>query len=291
MANEDGSVVVVYNGEIYNYPELRDVVLARGHRLKTHCDTEILAHLYEDEGIDFAARLNGIFAFALFDRRRRKLFLVRDPLGVKPLVYAVRDGKLAFGSEAKAVLASGLVGAELDEASLHLTMNVRYVPGEPDVLPWDPAAAARARRSSSPGGRPGCGPTRASTGRRTPASPATSGWRGSGATTSEAVKRQLLSDVPLGVSLSGGIDSSSIVAMLRRATTGPIKTFSLGFDEPTDELDDARFVAETYGTEHHELVLARARPALPRARRSGTPKSRRSTRCSSTCCTASSAST
>ncbi len=121
MANEDGSVVVVYNGEIYNYPQLRDVVLARGHRLRTHCDTEILAHLYEDEGIAFAARLNGIFAFALLDRSRRKLFLVRDPLGVKPLVYSIQDGMLAFGSEAKAVLASGLVSAELDEASLRRT--------------------------------------------------------------------------------------------------------------------------------------------------------------------------
>src|SRR5580700_7746041 len=130
MANEDGSVVVVYNGEIYNYPELRELVLARGHRLTTHCDTEILPHLYEDEGIDFAARLNGIFAFALFDRSRRKLFLVRDPLGVKPLVYSIQDGMLAFGSEAKAVLASGLVSAEIDEASLHLSMNVRYVPGD-----------------------------------------------------------------------------------------------------------------------------------------------------------------
>jgi asparagine synthase (glutamine-hydrolysing) len=130
MANEDGSVVVVYNGEIYNYPELRDFVGARGHRLATRCDTELLPHLYEEEGIGFAARLNGIFAFALYDRARRKLYLVRDPLGVKPLVYAARGSRLAFGSEAKAILASGLVDAELDEASLHLTMNLRYVPGE-----------------------------------------------------------------------------------------------------------------------------------------------------------------
>src|SRR5262245_42132155 len=130
MWSEDGSVVVVYNGEIYNYPELRAHVLRRGHRLQTTCDTEVIPHLYEEEGLGFLPRLNGIFAFALFDRPRRKLFLVRDPLGVKPLVYAVRDRRLAFGSEAKAVLASGLVGAELDEASLHLSMNVRYVPGE-----------------------------------------------------------------------------------------------------------------------------------------------------------------
>ena len=115
MANEDGSVVVVYNGEIYNYPELRDHLLGCGHTLETHCDTELLPHLYEDEGIEFVQRLNGIFAFALWDTRKGKLYLVRDPLGVKPLVYARRDDRLAFASESKAILASGLVSAELDE--------------------------------------------------------------------------------------------------------------------------------------------------------------------------------
>src|SRR5688500_296052 len=117
MANEDGRVVVVYNGEIYNYPELRRHVLAQGHTLRTGCDTELLPHLYEDEGIEFIRRLNGIFAFALWDSRRQKLFLVRDPIGVKPLVYAIVDGRLAFASEAKAVLASGLIRAQLDPVS------------------------------------------------------------------------------------------------------------------------------------------------------------------------------
>jgi asparagine synthase (glutamine-hydrolysing) len=254
MANEDGSVVVVYNGEIYNYPELRGLVLARGHRLRTHCDTEILPHLYEDEGMAFAARLNGIFSFALFDRKRRKLFLARDPLGVKPLVYSVRDGMLAFGSEAKAVLASGLVPAELDEASLHLSMNVRYVPGDRtffrNISRLPPGhvlefADGRARLSSY------------ATIDWTPdESMKTGDWlEGIRHHYQEAVKRQLISDVPVGVSLSGGIDSSSIVAMLRRTTSGPIKTFSLGFGEPTDETDDARFVARTFGTEHQEIVL------------------------------------
>src|SRR6266545_1046616 len=130
MTNEDGSVVVVYNGEIYNYPVLRQELLARGHILKTHCDTEVLPHLYEEHGIDFLGRLNGIYALALWDRRTRTLWLARDPLGVKPLVYASAGGRLAFGSEAKAILASGVVDAALDEASLHLTMNLRYVPGE-----------------------------------------------------------------------------------------------------------------------------------------------------------------
>ncbi len=259
MSNEDGSVVVVYNGEIYNYPELREHVLARGHRLETTCDTEVLPHLYEDEGIDFLRRLNGIFAFALLDRSRRTLFLVRDPLGVKPLVYTVRGQRLAFGSEAKAVLASGLVAADLDEASLHLSMNVRYVPGDRTFF-------AGIRRLS-----PGHVLEFGDAGVRcfgyagidwTPdESPTRGDWcEGIVDHYQAAVRRQLLSDVPVGVSLSGGIDSSSIVAMLRRAEVGPIKTFSLGFDEPTDELDDARFVARTYGTEHHEIVLRE--PAL-----------------------------
>jgi asparagine synthase (glutamine-hydrolysing) len=255
MTNEDGSVVVVYNGIIYNYPQLRDELVARGHQLHTTCDTEILAHLYEEEGIDFAARLNGIFAFALFDRRARKLFVVRDPLGVKPIVYAARDGRLAFGSEAKAVLASGLVDADFDPASLHLSMNVRYIPGDRtlfrDIDRLPPAHVLevdgtgwRVRPYTSIDWTPDESLTREQ-------------WmEGIREHVEAAAHRQLLADVPLGVSLSGGIDSSTIVAMLRRGDpTREIKTFSLGFDEPTDELDDARFVAETFGTDHHEIVL------------------------------------
>jgi asparagine synthase (glutamine-hydrolysing) len=254
MWNEDGSVVVVYNGEIYNYPELRELVLRRGHKLTTTCDTELLPHLYEDEGMGFLSRLNGIFAFALFDRSKRKVFLVRDPLGVKPLVYAIRDRRLAFGSEAKAVLASGLVGAELDEASLHLSMNVRYIPGDRTFF-------AGIRRLA-PGHVLEFGD-----GRSRHFGYADIDWTPDDTLTRAdclegirhhyhaAVRRQLLSDVPVGVSLSGGIDSSCIVAMLRRGNTGPIKTFSLGFDEPWDELDDARFVARLFDTDHHEIVL------------------------------------
>jgi asparagine synthase (glutamine-hydrolysing) len=254
MANEDGSVVVVYNGEIYNYPQLRELVLDRGHKLTTHCDTEILPHLYEDEGIGFTARLNGIFAFALYDRARRTLFLARDPLGVKPLVYTVQRGQLAFGSEAKAVLASGLVGAELDELSLHLAMNVRYIPGHRTffrgitrlpaghVLEFA-GGQARLQQYAAVDWTPDTSLSRGD-------------WlEGIRFHYEQAVKRQLISDVPVGVSLSGGIDSSSIVAMLRRTTSGPIKTFSLGFDEPTDETGDARFVAQKFGTEHAEVVL------------------------------------
>ncbi len=254
VMNADGSVAVVYNGEIYNYDELRAQVLAHGHQLHTSCDSEVLPYLYEHEGIGFAARLNGTFAFALYDRRARKLFLVRDPLGVKPVVYASERGCVAFGSEAKAVLASGLVAPALDETALHLSMNVRYVPGTRTlfrgihrlapghVLEVD-GAGMRDYAYTSIDWSPDEGLTR-------------SEWlEGIRCHYEEAVNRQLVSDVPLGVSLSGGIDSSSIVAMLRRRNVGTIKTFSLGFDEPWDELDDARFVAKTYETEHHELVL------------------------------------
>src|SRR5215472_3193617 len=237
MANEDGSVVVVYNGEIYNYPELRELVLSRGHRLNTTCDTEVLPHLYEDEGIGFAARLNGIFAFALFDRRKRTLFLVRDPLGVKPVVYAQRGGQLAFGSEAKAVLASGLVAPELDEASLHLSMNVRYVPGErtffAGIRRLPPGHVLELRNGDSRVFE------YAGVDWTPDESLSKNDWiEGIRHHYEAAVHRQLLSDVPVGVSLSGGIDSSSIVAMVRRSVSGPLHTFSLGFNEPTDELGD-----------------------------------------------------
>jgi asparagine synthase (glutamine-hydrolysing) len=254
MENEDGSVVVVYNGEIYNYPELRAHLLARGHVLRTRCDTELLPHLYEDEGIDFVRRLNGIFAFALWDRRRRALFLVRDPLGVKPLVYAAEGALLAFGSEAKAVLASGLLEAELDEVSLHLTMNVRYVPGDRTLF--------SGIRRLPPGGIFEVTATsqRLRTYGEIDWTPDHSlreeDWvEGVRDHVERAVRRQLLSDVPVGVSLSGGIDSSGLVAMIRRTYSGPLRTFTLGFGEPRDELADARLIADRFGTEHHEIVL------------------------------------
>jgi asparagine synthase (glutamine-hydrolysing) len=253
MFNEAKSVVVVYNGEIYNYSELRLALLSKGHTLETNCDTELLPHLYEDEGIDFVRRLNGIFAFALWDRRLGKLFLVRDPLGVKPLLFATNGTRLAFGSEAKAVLASGLIGAELDEVSLHLTMNVRYIPGDRTLF-------AGIRRIP-PGGvvevdENGIRSSRYGEISWEPQERGAGDWVDSiRACLEDAVNRQLLSDVPVGVSLSGGIDSSGLVAMIRKRHSGPLKTFTLGFDEPWDENDDARFIAERYDTDHHEIVL------------------------------------
>ena len=130
MTNQDGSVVVVYNGEIYNFLELRKELIKQGYPLKTQCDTEIIPYLYERYGLRFLDRLNGIFAIAIWDCRKRSLYLIRDTIGVKPLVYAQVRNKIAFGSEAKAVLASELLRAELDPIALHLSMNVRYIPGD-----------------------------------------------------------------------------------------------------------------------------------------------------------------
>jgi len=254
MSNEDGSVVVVYNGEIYNYPALRQELLSKGHVLRTQCDTEVLPHLYEEHGIELLQRLNGIYAFALWDRRRRTLWLARDPLGVKPLVYACKGDRLAFGSEAKAILASGLIDARLDEASLHLSMNLRYIPGERTLFAGirrvPPGSVLRVEHGTATLQRivsldwtPDERPTE-----RT--------WvEGIRAHVEDAVERQLLADVEVGVSLSGGLDSSAVVAMIRRHRSGTLRTFTLGFNEPWDENEPARRVAERFGTTHHDVVL------------------------------------
>lgn len=262
MLNESGSVAVIYNGEIYNYHELRRRLSARGHALETCCDTELLPHLYEEEGIEFVRRLNGIFAFALWDRSAQKLFLVRDRVGVKPLVFAIKENRLAFGSEAKAVLASGLVDAALDETSLHLTMNLRYIPGERTLfaginrLPPGTIleiGGGRVRRCEY------------GTIDWSPRDLSPAEWVDAiHSHVEEAVHRQLLSDVPVGVSLSGGVDSTGLIAMIRKRYSGPLMTFTLGFNEPWDEVDDARFVAQRFDTEHHEIVLTE--PAMAHLR-------------------------
>jgi asparagine synthase (glutamine-hydrolysing) len=263
MSNADGSVVVVYNGEIYNYPELRKELLDSGCPLQTHCDTEVLPYLYEKEGISFVERLNGIFAFALWDRRTAALYLVRDPIGVKPLLFTEKNGRVAFGSEAKCIVASGLIGPEIDPISLNYSMNVRYIPGDgtffSGIKRLSPGSYMRVSSS-------GIAKKHYTHIDRTPDTHRSEDeWIESiVGGLEDAVNRQLLSDVPVGVTLSGGIDSSAIVAMIRRRTSAPIKTFSLGFNEPTDENDDARIVAKHFETEHHDLVLKQ--PSLHRLR-------------------------
>jgi asparagine synthase (glutamine-hydrolysing) len=257
IANEDGSVWLIFNGEIYNYRELREELEARGHRFATQADTEVIVHLYEERGSACVERLNGMFAFALWDGNRRELLLVRDRFGKKPLYYAEVEGRLLFASELKSLLEHPLVQRDLDFEALARYLALEYVPAPYSII---------SGVQKLPGGH-------------------TLSWRHGRASVAryweltfadddegyaddeyveefrllfrEAVRRRLVSDVPLGAFLSGGVDSSSIVAMMVDALPpGAVKTFSIGFEESSfDESDHARRVASYFGTEHHERVF------------------------------------
>ena len=253
IANEDRSIWIVYNGEVYNADELRADLERRGHVFRTKSDTEVLVHLYEEHGETFARHLNGIFAFAIWDSRRQRLLLGRDPVGVKPLHYTEVAGELVFGSEIKALLAFPGVRRELNENALHLFLNLRYVPHEQtlfrNILRLAPGHVLVRERGATRIVRywdPTCPIDHESSPEEL-----ADGLRERLRT---AVKRQLVSDVPLGVYLSGGLDSSTLLAFAAAERPG-IHTFSLGFGEPTDELDDAAFVARHFGTTHHALTV------------------------------------
>jgi asparagine synthase (glutamine-hydrolysing) len=259
IANEDGSCVVVQNGEIYNYPELRRELQRAGHELRTRCDTEAIVHLYEEHGLGFAERLRGMFAVAIHDSRRRRVVLARDRYGIKPLYYRIVGGDLRFASEVRA-LPRGEIDLDALEAFLafnsipapySIFREIRKLPAG-HVLVWE-NGEARLERYARPG----------------PA-PETELREGDEAELVEelrarlrdSVRAHLLSDVPVGVLLSGGVDSAALAALAAQETTGAVHTFTIGFAEQSfDERADARLVAERYGTEHHEL-LVRPEPEL-----------------------------
>jgi asparagine synthase (glutamine-hydrolysing) len=292
VANEQDTVRAVFNGEIYNYRELRERLRRDGHRLATEGDGETIVHLYEQHGVDFARHLEGIFAIALWDAPRRRLVLVRDQLGVKPLYYTLTSDGLAFASEVKALIAGGLLRPELDPAAAELFLAFGFVPGPrslfagvrklmpAEVAVWEGEGdvALSTYWSAHPEGTDGAATTdgvgrlTARTGARAPArSPGAAGEpaRRAGASWDDdrerllellrgATRRQMVSDVPLGSMLSGGLDSSLITALMAEHSTQPVKTFSIGFVEDADanELGDARKVAERLGTDHHELLTS-----------------------------------
>lgn len=255
ISNEDGSVTVVLNGEIYNFQELRTELEARGHAFKTHSDTEVIVHLYEEHGLGCASRLRGMFAFALWDARARRLVVARDRLGIKPLYWAVTGGRLLFGSELKCLLAAGLDTA-IDLQALHDYLSLTYVPA--------PATIFRDARKLMPGTMLVAedGAVHIERWWQLSYTPDESIRSEEQAVeivrdlVDDAVRSHLVADVPLGVFLSGGVDSAAIVASMRRFHTGRLETFSIGFEEKTfSELDGARAVARHFGTEHHELVV------------------------------------
>ncbi len=255
ISNEDGSVITVFNGEIYNFLELRDELARLGHTFRTRSDTEVIVHAYEEFGDDFVSRLRGMFAIALWDIRQRRLVLVRDRLGKKPLVYAHLRGELVFGSELQAIVTCVAVPRTLDDGALGDYLAYGYVgapatiysavrklpPGH--VLVWSEGAVAVSRYWA-----PRFGPKRQIA--------EADALEELERRLDEAVRLRLISDVPLGALLSGGVDSSLVVALMAAHIQGPIRTFSIGFEDAGyDELAHARRVARRYGADHHELVV------------------------------------
>jgi asparagine synthase (glutamine-hydrolysing) len=255
MANEDGTIWIVFNGEIYNFQDLRPGLLERGHRFRSRTDTEVILHLYEEHGVGCLPYLRGMFAFAIWDGRNRQLFLARDRLGKKPLCYQWDAEAFRFASEAKAILQDPAVPVRPDPEGISLYLTYGYVPS--------PVSAFQGLCKLPPAHYLTCRDgevkvvrywrLRRDTKQHRPEAEWCEEIR---ARLEEAVRLRLISDVPLGAFLSGGIDSSAVVAMMSRAAGGAIKTFSIGFDQPEyDELAYARRIAERFATDHHELVV------------------------------------
>jgi asparagine synthase (glutamine-hydrolysing) len=257
--NEDRRVVTVYNGEIYNFAALRTALEARGHRFTTRTDTEVIVHGYEEYGPDIFEKLDGMFGIAVWDSAAGRLVLARDRLGIKPVYYAWSQGRLIFASEIKAILqVPGLV-PRLDLAALDGYLTYQYVPAPLTLfsgiykLPpghWVSAAPGGSEPAPQPFWKFDFSP-------RQETGPAADWIEALEAALQSAVRSHLVSEVPLGAFLSGGVDSSTLVALMSRAMAQPVKTFSVGFEARTakNELEQARAVARHLGTDHHELVV------------------------------------
>jgi asparagine synthase (glutamine-hydrolysing) len=257
IANESGEIVLVFNGEIYNYRELREQLLSSGHVLKTMSDTEVIVHLYEEKGEDCVLALRGMFGFALWDAAERKLVLARDRLGIKPLYYADVNGTLVFGSEIKSILQHPGVAAQLNYQALSDFLSLKYVPAPetlfgnihavpPGFMLICTARGVCLRRYWDLRFSEDAGQDEADCAERLEA------------LLRESVLLHLRSDVPFGAFLSGGLDSSTIVALMAGYLDQPVETFSVGFSGEGSALSETRYarqVAEYYGTHHHEVII------------------------------------
>ncbi|MER5326610.1 asparagine synthase (glutamine-hydrolyzing) [Streptosporangium roseum] len=253
--NEDNRIVAVFNGEIYNFPELRETLIAKGHRLRTAGDSECLVHLYEEFGVDLVHHLRGMFAFAIWDRDRRRLVLARDRVGKKPLYWRSDHASIRFASELKSLAQDPGMGREIDPVALHHYLTYLYVPAPRSiyqgvhklppghVLVWEDGEITvdrywRLDRAPRP-----VTDQRAEEERLREL-------------LLEATRIRMVSERPLGAFLSGGVDSSAVVAAMAMQSSGPVKTFSIGFEDSRyDERHKARMVADRYSTDHHELVV------------------------------------
>ena len=258
LSNEDDSIWIVFNGEIYNYPELRKQLLARGHQFKTTSDTEVIVHLYEERGEECIHELRGMFAFAIWDGPRRRLFLARDRVGIKPLYYFQRGGTLWFGSEIKALLTDSKVPRDLDLGAIRQFLAHYYLPGEQTLF--------RGVRRLLPGHtltvENGCVSQRKYWDLVFPSEPSLCSFEQAADELRELLRQRVLdhmiSDVPVGFLASGGVDSTALLSFASQQTDKPIQTFTIGFDDEhfTDERPYARMAAERFGTRHHEISMS-----------------------------------
>src|SRR5579863_4020214 len=260
MANEDGSCHIVFNGEIFNHAALRPALERAGHVYRSHSDTETILHAWEEYGEDCVSRFRGMFAFAIWDRTRQRLFCARDRLGIKPFYYWQSGSIFAFASEIKALLEHPAIGATLNEKLVSEYLAFGYTNGEEtlfagirklmpghtltvDIRDGKPVATIRQYWDVHAAADPGC--------------VSEEDWiRELRRRLEENIEMRLMSDVPLGMFLSGGVDSSAIAALVKRMTTGPVETFAVGYrEEQFSELSYAAHVAKTIGTDHHEVVV------------------------------------
>jgi asparagine synthase (glutamine-hydrolysing) len=256
MHNEDGAVTVVFNGEVYNHAELRRELEPRGHVFRTRSDTEAIVHGFEEWDLGLPARLRGMFGIAIWDQKTQRLVLIRDRVGIKPIYYAeLRGGDLAFASDVRALLGWPDVPRDIDDDAVAQYLALRYVPA--------PATTLRAVRKLPPGSiltwhkgairvepfwdLPLADPARSLSPREALAELS--------ALVDESVRLRLMADVPLGVFLSGGVDSSVVTAAMARHAGGRVQSFAVGFNGPDCELEAARIAASAIGTEHHEIKL------------------------------------
>lgn len=254
LSNEDGKIWIVFNGEIYNFLELREELISLGHIFRTKTDTETIVHGYEQWGEDVLKRLNGMFAFALWDEQKKRLLLARDHIGIKPLYWYKDENQLVFGSEIKAILQYPGIHCSVDLKALSRYLTFEYIPS--------PFSIFKEIRKLEPGSRLILENQSIRIESYWDCEPKPYPWKEKEAVAylqelfQDAVKRQLISDVPLGAFLSGGIDSSILVSVMAQVSDRPVKTFSIGFKESSyNELPYARAVAQKYHTEHHEEVI------------------------------------
>ena len=255
LSNEDGSVWIVFNGEIYNYQELREYLLSKGHVFTTETDTEVIVHLYEELGEACTEKLRGMFAFAIWDDRQKILFLARDRVGIKPLYYWLSEHSLVFGSEIKAILVDPEVKPEVSPAIIDRFLTFYYVPGEEtlfrNVYKLAPGSSLTIREGKLRVRHYWdliFSPTQQSFGKAEEQLLAL---------LDESVQLHMISDVPVGFLLSGGVDSTAMLSLAAGKTVRPISSYTIGFSEPgiTDERPYARLAAERYGSEHHEITI------------------------------------